>query len=705
MCGKLNNIRISYLLSLLLIVNSLSLSKTNKAAQAVIYVDPVNGKDSNDGLSLSSALKTIIKARDKVRLINATMSGDILVYLRGGTYIIDSTISFETKDSGENGFNVIYKAYNDEKPVICGGKKVTGWSLYDASKNIYKAVIDTGISFRQIYVNGRRAVRARIPNLTDIITFAGYYTAISSNPFVVNTSEVSNWSKLNEVECVWVAHWHEKRAHISSFETNGDKTTIDFTSPENASPVLNQATNEETNHKTSYYFENAYEFLDEEGEWYLDNDAHILYYKPRSSEDIYNSEVITPVVENLVTLTGNIHNIQFYGITFEYSNWTEPDKYGYLDWQAGLQLETNGGSAIPGMIQIDYANNLRFEKNIFVHSGAHGLVTVHNTSNVTVIGNKFTDMAGGGIYFNSAIGNGASSHDVISNNLVEKIGRVYSDCVGIVATNVANMTIEHNLIQYCPYTGISIGWSWDDTDKGSLNNDVSYNRINYIMQLHDDGGGIYTLGRMPNSNFHNNYISHIVRSSYQGGNPFAGIYLDNGSCYKTVENNVLDSTFSAFYAINAPNHDNTIHNNYYNVIYGDVSNDNVTSNNEFCRVSNWPAAALSIMSNAGIEAEYSDPTSVNEGQVDLPKRFLLSQNFPNPFNPVTIIKYSLPETSNVRLEVFNALGQRVAIPVNELQGAGIYNINFNGRNLSSGVYFYKLTAGSHSDNKKMLLLK
>jgi len=203
----------------------------------------------------------------------------------------------------------------------------------------------------------------------------------------------------------------------------------------------------------------------------------------------------------------------------------------------------------------------------------------------------------------------------------------------------------------------------------------------------------------------NNYISHIVRSSYQGGNPFAGIYLDNGSCYKTVENNVLDSTFSAFYAINAPNHDNTIHNNYYNVIYGDVSNDNVTSNNEFCRVSNWPAAALSIMSNAGIEAEYSDPTSVNEGQVDLPKRFLLSQNFPNPFNPVTIIKYSLPETSNVRLEVFNALGQRVAIPVNELQGAGIYNINFNGRNLSSGVYFYKLTAGSHSDNKKMLLLK
>ncbi len=91
----------------------------------------------------------------------------------------------------------------------------------------------------------------------------------------------------------------------------------------------------------------------------------------------------------------------------------------------------------------------------------------------------------------------------------------------------------------------------------------------------------------------------------------------------------------------------------------------------------------------------SIPVSVE--QVDeLPTKFLLEQNFPNPFNPSTIIHFQLPVANWVTLKVYNILGQEVATLVDEHKLAGKYNIQFDGSQLSSGVYFYRLTTGDHS---------
>ena len=92
--------------------------------------------------------------------------------------------------------------------------------------------------------------------------------------------------------------------------------------------------------------------------------------------------------------------------------------------------------------------------------------------------------------------------------------------------------------------------------------------------------------------------------------------------------------------------------------------------------------------------------------VDLtPNSFALSQNYPNPFNPITVISYQLQVQSDVRLVVFDLLGREVATLVNEKKEAGNYTATFNGANLTSGVYFYKLTAGNFSEIKKMTLIK
>jgi hypothetical protein len=101
----------------------------------------------------------------------------------------------------------------------------------------------------------------------------------------------------------------------------------------------------------------------------------------------------------------------------------------------------------------------------------------------------------------------------------------------------------------------------------------------------------------------------------------------------------------------------------------------------------------------------SDFTDVMEDVNNLPVEFKLSQNYPNPFNPGTVISYSIPSSSNIKLIVYNTMGQTIRILENGFKSAGIYSINFNASNLPSGIYFYRLEAEHFSQVKKMILIK
>jgi hypothetical protein len=101
----------------------------------------------------------------------------------------------------------------------------------------------------------------------------------------------------------------------------------------------------------------------------------------------------------------------------------------------------------------------------------------------------------------------------------------------------------------------------------------------------------------------------------------------------------------------------------------------------------------------------SEFTGVGKEINDLPKEFTLSQNYPNPFNPSTNIKFTIPKASLVGIKVYNKLGQEIETLVNEEKRAGTYKLTWNAVNLPSGVYFYRLQAGSFIETKKMVLLK
>ncbi len=121
----------------------------------------------------------------------------------------------------------------------------------------------------------------------------------------------------------------------------------------------------------------------------------------------------------------------------------------------------------------------------------------------------------------------------------------------------------------------------------------------------------------------------------------------------------------------------------------------------FSTINDEPASFLAAYTDVSI----GEPTTINESPEQQPSSFILSQNYPNPFNPTTTISYSIPTNNYVTLKVFNILGQEVALLVNENLAAGKYTVTFNAGNLTSGVYLYRVEAGSFRSVKKMLLIK
>jgi hypothetical protein len=89
----------------------------------------------------------------------------------------------------------------------------------------------------------------------------------------------------------------------------------------------------------------------------------------------------------------------------------------------------------------------------------------------------------------------------------------------------------------------------------------------------------------------------------------------------------------------------------------------------------------------------------------LPAEFSLAQNFPNPFNPTTLVRYQLPVVSEIRLSIFDLLGREVDVPVHGVQPPGTYEVRWNAAGMASGVYFYRLTAGDFVQTRKMVVVK
>ncbi len=534
-----------------------------------VYYVSIDGNDEFGNGSSDNPWASLYKAKSYIRLINEKMTEDITICLRGGIYYLDNTIEFDERDSGKNGFNIKYVNYEKEVPIISGGKKISDWTLYDSKKNIYRAYIGEK-SFRHLYVNGKRATRARYSKSGEF--FKVYDYDKGKQEIVLDIKDFPKIQNIVDTEMILLTEWAENYLRMESYYIKDNKVHIIVKQPERdmiftrAFPRLYDIASMEKEDwikdKQEYYLENAYEFLEEENEWYYDKNSNYLYYKPGKNEDINNLEIIVPTLETLVKIEASsydnmVKNLVFIGLKFAYTTWHHPSQNGYIGLQAGMfAVKIFEGNIVycgrpSASVYIKGAENIKLERNSFESLGSTGLDLHRGTKNNLVDGNIFKNIGGNGITIGVFSETDENTHtafspkdlkdrsigDVIINNYIEKIGCDNFGTCGISAGYVTSIKIANNEMYDLPYTGISVGWGWTKEKSVMENNYIGYNKIIDFCKMMYDGGAIYTLSNQGQSVIENNYCK---TSSQAKGYGYRAIYLDENSSYFTVKNNIVD---------------------------------------------------------------------------------------------------------------------------------------------------------------------
>ena len=555
--------------------------------QATFYVAPT-GSDSNPGTE-TAPFKTITKAQKAVREINGTMTGDIVVYLREGTYQLNSTVNFDERDGGKDGHYVRYKAYKGENPLITGGMPITGWAIHDEANGIWKAEGVDG-NFRQLYVNGKKAVRACFPNAVaanekgegsfdhDFVRLTKVDS--SGRAFDVSADYVKNIKNIENVEIHLMIAWAESILRLEKAEVNGGTAKLIPKDPERtrlfhrAYPMLGTAFMSDPPKQQVFYLENSYDLLDAAGEWYLDEKNHVLYYKPRSGESMATANVVAPRFNTLFNVLGKdtknkVGYMSFEGLIFAHSNYTRPSEEGFLDLQAanfnvdvladpgrGNWEKLNSNKFLlwrpDAGFRVENAHHMLVKNCTFTQMAATGLDFVSGTNDDVIEGNVFYEIGAAGIMlgkfyqdstteihipYNPSDKDEISTRDTIRYNLITNVTNEHQGAVGIGAGYPRYVVIENNEISYTYYSGISVGFGWTKSETAMTNNHINKNNIHHISRLLCDSGPIYTLSNQgTGSEIKENYL-HDYGASKWSDYWVLPIYLDEGSSGFTVENN------------------------------------------------------------------------------------------------------------------------------------------------------------------------
>ena len=552
-----------------------------------IWISP-KGSDFNDGTrqfpkaTLTSALR---QAREWRRTEDNRIQGGITIYMEGGTYAFYEPVFIRPEDSGTKESPTIIRSVGDEKVILSGGISIKGWKKQG---KVWVADVPAfngrPLDFRQLWVNGKKAVRARdvedfekmnricsVDEKNEIL----YVPAVSIRRLIDNKGNL----KAKYAEMVLHQMWCVANLRIRSVEVQGDSAAIRFHQPESRiqfehpwpRPMVTT-----DGHNSAFYLTNARELQDVPGEWYHDIDARKVYYYPREGEKMQEAEVIVPAVETLVRVEGTLDrpvcHIRFEKITFSYTTWMRPSEKGHVPLQAGMYL-TDGYRIDPKMqrnylnhpldnqgwlgrpaaaVRVAAAKQIDFERCRFEHLGSTGLDYEEAVQGGVVRGCLFRDIAGNGLLVGSFSPAAHETHlpydpadrrevctqQHINNCYFTEIGNEDWGCLAIAAGYVGDVNIEHNEISEVPYSGISLGWGWTQTVNCMRNNRVHANLIHHYAKHMYDVAGIYTLGSQPKSYVTENCVHSIYKPGYvHDPNHWFYLYTDEGSSFITVRDN------------------------------------------------------------------------------------------------------------------------------------------------------------------------
>jgi hypothetical protein len=510
-------------------------------------------------------------ARNAVRKLKAQgpLAETVEVIVEAGIYAMKEPLVFEPQDSGTSATPIVYRAAEGTKPVFSGGRTITGFRPDDGPLWVAEIpeAVDGKWPFRQLFINGRRACRARTPNEGYLRVEGLVKTGAdpddvppprvggdSINRFRFKPGDLRNWPDIPETEVVVFHSWNTSRVRIGSVdEKNCVVRLAEF-------PFFRLM---RWDPQQRYYVENTRAALDSPGEWYLDQRAGKLYYWPLPDEDLTKAEAIAPVLHEFVRFDGKpdegafVDFVQLVGLTFQHADWDLPAG-GYGDAQAAV--------TVPAVISASGARHCAIERCKVAHIGTYGIWFSRGCKENRIVQNHICDLGAGGVRMgepNRAETDVAeSSGNLVSNNYIHDGGLVYHGAVGIWLAQSSHDTISHNEIHSFDYSGMSIGWTWGYAPNRTHDNRIEYNHIHHVMRgVSSDVAAIYTLGPQPGTVLRNNRLHDIF--PYRGSPTMAwGLYFDEGSSEMLVENNIVYHTLTgAIMSACAPG--NVVRNNIF----------------------------------------------------------------------------------------------------------------------------------------------
>lgn len=649
------------------VMASLAVAAPAHAATATVFASPTGSGDA----CTTAQPCSLLAAKDRVRDLLASSPSEITVELADGVYRVNQPLEFRAEDGGGEDGLVRWVAAAGADPVISGAEPVSGWRVHDAATGIWVADTPTGVDTRQLYVNGVYAQRAQRQISKPEISLSAEGIALVSP----NLAYLNSLPQADRIEFESKGDFTYRYSPVESIADNmvtmtqpaWDNNTWGWDTPQYA--LLGGSTFWFSNALAFLDTTNEWYIDPDAGKLYYKPAAGV---DPNNLDvELPRTEALMSIGG---TYDEPVKNLEFEGLTFTGTSWLGPTTDGYATQQNGSYIKDDydyrpadaftscsRGCELferartswyqqPAAVQVSAASGVSFVDNLFTTLGSSALGIGNDTnavisgvglgaSDIQVTGNRFTELGGHGVFVG---GNRPDAHHpsdprmtnrdiVIEHNTVTRAAVEYKDNSGILSTYVTNARILHNEVANVAYDGIDTGYGWGTNDAGGSgeytnrgyynwntrydtpttlkDNAVTGNLVHNTKSQFADGGSIYNLSASPGSVTERNYLFNVSG---------VGLYLDEGTRSTLYQNNVLQGTnpwvfTNAYGATNTS--DNVLRENWYNSggaqIPNAAQNRNQLIGNVQVSGTNWPAAAQTVICEAGVEPERRTSLNAN----------------------------------------------------------------------------------------------